>query len=58
MVRRVFAPVLAFGLAVTVSAAPQQPPAQDPPPQMTVWVPHSIAPEKIDTGERPSTPTT
>jgi carboxypeptidase Q len=41
--------VLAFGLAVTVSATAQQAPAQAPPPQVTVWVPHSIAAEKIDT---------
>src|SRR5437868_5094417 len=39
---------VAFGLAVTVSATAQQAPAQTPPPQVTVWVPHSIAPEKID----------
>ena len=49
MVRRMCVAALAFGLAVTVSATAQQPPAQGPPPQMTVWVPHSIAPEKIDT---------
>jgi hypothetical protein len=40
---------LAFGLAVTVSVTAQQAPAQAPPPQVTVWVPHSMAPETIDT---------
>ena len=43
--------LLAFGLVIAVSAAPQQnPPAGPPAPpqQLTVWAPHTVAPEKID----------
>ena len=45
MFLRMCAAAVAFGLAVTVSATAQQ----APPQQVTVWVPRSIAPEKIDT---------
>ena len=51
MFHKMFVPVLAFGLAVSVSAAPQPPPAQNPqapaqgqPSPIVVWVPHTIAP--------------
>ena len=55
MFRRAFAPVLAigaFGLVVTISAAS---PAQNPAPGsgqaagVTIWVPHTLPAEKIDT---------
>ncbi|MFI5178227.1 MAG: M20/M25/M40 family metallo-hydrolase [Vicinamibacterales bacterium] len=46
MSRRLIGPVLAGSLVVAVSAAPQQPPA---PQNLTVWVPHTVAPETIDT---------
>ena len=63
MFRRTLTPLFAFGLAIAVSAAPQQPaapnPAAGPQPQapggrqgapgtMTVWAPHTVTPEKID----------
>jgi hypothetical protein len=55
MFRKVMTPLLAFGLVATLSAMPQQPPAQNPPaaatgaPQsLTVWAPHTVVPEKID----------
>src|SRR5258705_452902 len=40
MIRRLLLPVLLIGLVAVVTA--QQP------PQITVWAPHTIAPEKID----------
>ena len=62
MLRRLIGPVLAGLFVIGASAAPQQPPPQTPPaggrgagqgapgaPQtLTVWVPHTITPEKID----------
>ncbi|HEX5476093.1 MAG TPA: M20/M25/M40 family metallo-hydrolase [Vicinamibacterales bacterium] len=47
MFRKLLVPVFAFSVVVTVSAMPQQP-QQQAPRQVTVWVPHAIAPEKID----------
>jgi hypothetical protein len=62
MFRKLMTSLLAFGVVAAVSATPQQPPAQNPPPggrgavqgapgapqQLRVWVPHTVIPEKID----------
>ena len=51
MSRRLIVPALALGLVATVSAAPRQQPAQTPqPPQpYTIWTPHAIPTEPLDT---------
>ncbi|MGD0308137.1 MAG: M20/M25/M40 family metallo-hydrolase [Acidobacteriota bacterium] len=55
MTRKMFGLTLACVLVIAVSAAPQQPPAQNPPggapgqaQSLTVWVPHTVTPEKLD----------
>jgi hypothetical protein len=47
MFRKMIGPMLAGSLVAVVSAAPQQPP--QPPQNLTVWVPHTVTPEAIDT---------
>jgi len=47
MFRKAIGPVLAGSLVVVVSASPQQP--QQPPQSLTVWAPHTVTPEVIDT---------
>jgi hypothetical protein len=50
MFRKAIGPVLAGSLVVVVSAAPPpQQPQQQPPQNLTVWVPHTVTPEVIDT---------
>jgi hypothetical protein len=49
MFRKAIGPVLAGSLVVVVSASPQQQPQQQPPQNLTVWVPHTVTPEVIDT---------
>ena len=48
MFRKAIGPVLLGSLVVVVSASPQQP-QQQPPQNLTVWVPHTVTPEVIDT---------
>ncbi|HKV98397.1 MAG TPA: hypothetical protein VJN96_01170, partial [Vicinamibacterales bacterium] len=47
MFQKMIGPMLAGSLVAVVSAAPQQP--QQPPQNLTVWVPHTVTPEAIDT---------
>ena len=48
MFRKAIGPVLAGSLVVVVSASPQQP-QQQPPQNLTVWMPHTVTAEVIDT---------
>jgi hypothetical protein len=48
MLRRTLLPLVCFALIAPVSAAPQQPAGQQP-PAVTVWVPHTMPAETIDT---------
>jgi hypothetical protein len=48
MLRKLIAPLLAAALVAGVSAAPQQAPQGPGQQNLTVWVPHTITPEKID----------
>jgi carboxypeptidase Q len=50
MLRRLPVPLMTLALVATVSATPEQPPAQNPPaPTYTVWTSHGIPAEPIDT---------